>query len=73
MTKQTVVRYLWSTLVTFAAGAAIVIVPQLNDLTLESIKSGALAGVIFAAVRAGVKSVLELFLTWYASKSIPQK
>ena len=56
-------RYLWSTLVTFVAGMAIVIVPTLNgDLTWEVVKSGGYLGTLFAAVRLGLKMVLEGFL-----------
>ena len=67
--NQTVKRYLWSTLVTFLAGVAIVVTPNLNsDLTLEVVKSGALVGIVFAGVRLGIKMVLEGFLNWREKK-----
>ncbi len=66
---ETIKRYAISVLVTFVAGIAIVLAPALNDetLTLEAVKSGALVGVFFVAVRTAVKMVLELFLEWYAT------
>ena len=68
--SDTIKRYLWSTLVTFVAGAAIVIVPTLNsDLTWEVVKSGAYLGTIFAAARLGFKMVLEgIMLAYHESK-----
>lgn len=62
--SKTVQRYIWSTLVTFFAGFAIVIVPTLNgDLTWEVMKSGAYLGVLFSGVRLGVKMALEGFIS----------
>lgn len=61
-------RWLISTGVTFAAGFAIAVIPQLDSLELSSLKDGALVGVIFAGVRAGVKAALEAFVAWYSSK-----
>jgi uncharacterized membrane protein len=67
--NDTVKRYLWSTVVTFFTGVAIVIVPELTeDFTLETVKSGAYLGTLFAAARLGLKMVLELFLAQVASK-----
>lgn len=60
--------YLVSAVVTFAAGVAIVLVPNLDSLTLDSFKDGTVVGLVFSGVRTGVKLVLELFLTWYHSK-----
>ncbi len=61
-------RWLVSTAVTFAAGFFGVLVLNIDSLDLASLQSGALAGVLFAAVRAGVKAAAELFLAWYANK-----
>lgn len=67
MEFETVKRYCVSTLVTFFAGMAIVIVPSLNEgLTIDSFKDGTLVGLVFSGARFGVKMVLELFLAWYA-------
>ena len=67
--NDTVKRYVWSTLVTFLTGVAIVLVPELTeDFTLETIKSGAYLGTLFAAVRLGLKMVLELFLAQVSAR-----
>lgn len=57
-----------SSIITFAAGFAIAVVPHLDSLTMESLKNGTLIGILFAAVRTGLKMVFEAFLTWYASR-----
>lgn len=58
-------RHIISALVTFAAGFAIVIVPELDKLTVDNLTDGALLGLLFSGVRAGFKLLLESFLTWY--------
>lgn len=58
-------RWIISTLVTFAAGFAIAVLPQVDNLTIQAFKDGAVVGVVFAGVRAGVKAVLEAFVAWY--------
>ncbi len=64
---STVWRYVKSTAVTFVAGFAIVVAPQLESLSLDSVTDGALVGLVFAGARLGIKMVLELYLTWYNS------
>lgn len=64
-TKAEVLRYARSIAITFLAGFAIEIVPELNELTLSSLKDGTLIGLLFVGVRTGVKMVLEAFLLWY--------
>lgn len=68
--NETMKRYFWSTLVTFIAGVAIVVVPALDSLTLEEVKDGALVGLLFSGVRLGVKMALEFFLDWYAQRTV---
>ena len=58
-------RHIISALVTFTAGFAIVIVPELDTLTVDNLTDGALLGLLFSGVRAGFKLLLESFLTWY--------
>ena len=55
-------RYLISSGVTFLTGFAIVLVAQIDQITLASLGDGTLMGIVFVAVRAGIKGVLELFL-----------
>lgn len=55
-----------SFLITFAVSFAIVLVAQIDALSLETIKDGTILGVIFGAVRAGVKGVLELVIAKFS-------
>ena len=55
-------RYFVSTFVTFLTGFGIVIVADIDSLTLQSFQDGTFIGVLFAAVRAGFKAVIEAFL-----------
>ncbi len=62
MTKKTFKRYLVSSLITFASAFGVVVLASIDSLTMESIQSGAIASLLFTALRAGVKAVLELFV-----------
>lgn len=66
--SETAKRHLISAGLTFATGFALVMVVDINSLTLESIKAGALVGTVFMASRAGLKLVLEKFLAWRAKQ-----
>jgi len=61
MTKTTK-RYITSSLITFVSAFAVVVLASIDSLTMEGIKSGALASLLFTALRAGVKAVLELLV-----------
>jgi hypothetical protein len=61
--KQNWKRYLISSGVSFATGFLIVFVAQIDSLTLESLRDGSLIGLLFVAVRAGLKSALEIILS----------
>lgn len=58
-------KELKSFLITFFVGFIIVIYDQLDNFTLEAFKNGAYLGIVLGALRAGVKSVLEMFLRVY--------
>lgn len=58
MTK-TQKKYIFSSIVTFITGFAIAILPLLDSLTVDSFKNGAILGVIFAGLRAGIKALIE--------------
>lgn len=60
-------RWLVSTLLTFLTGAAIVVIPELDNITLEALQAGAWVGIVFAGVRAGLKAALE---AWIASRGL---
>lgn len=63
--KDNWMRYAQSTLVTFLAGFALFVVPELDSLTMADFTTGSYVGLLFAGVRAGVKLVIESFLAWY--------
>lgn len=52
-------RYLYSSIVTFVTGVAVVLLAQIDSITVESFKDGSILGVLFIAVRTGFKLVLE--------------
>jgi len=61
--ENNIKRYVISALVSFLAGFAIVILADINSITLESIKNGSIAGLIFVAIRTGIKGMLEYILS----------
>jgi len=61
-------RYLVSSIISFLVGFAIVFVSEIDTLTLESFKDGGLAGLLFMAVRAGFKALLEGFILLFSNK-----
>lgn len=67
--SSTTKEYLKSSLITFIAAFCIAVLPEINGLTLEGIKAGALIGIAFAGIRAGVKALIEGFLFWYSNRS----
>lgn len=61
-------RYLWSSLVTFLAGFSISLLPEIDSISLESLRSGAVLGMLFIPVRAGIKAVLEIIVIHLTKK-----
>lgn len=57
-----------STIITFAAGFAIAVVPHIDALTMDSLWDGSLVGLVFAGARTGIKVVIEGFILWYSKK-----
>jgi hypothetical protein len=55
--------YLVSSSQTFAAGFIAFLLVDIHRLTVDDIYSGAVVGLILAAIRAGVKAVLEMTLS----------
>ncbi len=47
---------------TFALGFGAVIYTQIDMITPESFSDGTIVGILFAAVRTGVKAILEKYL-----------
>lgn len=61
--KQQYKDLLISSLITFVTGIAVVLLTEIDSLTLESIQTGAWVGILFASVRAGIKAVLQLIVS----------
>jgi hypothetical protein len=57
-----------SAVITFVAGFALVVIPELDTLSLDSLQDGTVVGLLFAGVRTGLKMLLEMYLTWYNNK-----
>ena len=68
VTKNTIMRWVISSVMTFLAGAFAVLLPEWNEITWDSIQDGSVMGLIFLAFRSGVKAVIELFVMWYSKK-----
>ena len=56
--------YLRSTIVTFLAGAATALVPLVDALPMDSLGDGVWLVLVFAAIRAGIRAVMQKFLSW---------
>lgn len=55
-----------SFVITFLVGFLMVIYAEIDNFTLDSFKDGAYVGIVIGAIRAGVKSVIELFLALFS-------
>lgn len=60
-------EHLKSFIITFVVAFAMVFVADIDKLTLATLNEGALFGLIFAGVRAGVKAILQFVITKYSS------
>lgn len=58
-------RYIFSSALTFLAGFAMAMGDQWSHITLESLKTGSIWGLVFVGVRGGIKLLLEAFLVFY--------
>ena len=65
MTKTAIKRYVVSSLVTFVTAVCIVLLAEVDGLSLSSLKDGTIVGIGFVAIRAGIKAVLELTLSTF--------
>ena len=63
--NETLKRHIISAILTFVSGFALAILPVIDQITLESMQNGAVFGVIFVGIRAGVKALLEIFVAVY--------
>lgn len=61
--NQTLKEHLKSGTITFITGFAFAIVPVIDSISLESIQDGTALAIVFVALRAGIKAIIEYFLT----------
>ncbi len=61
-------RFLISAGISFVTGFALVIVAQIDNLSVESLEDGGLIGLIVAGTRTGIKAVAELLIAKFGSK-----
>jgi len=59
-------KHIKSALITFFVAFSIVLIPQLDSISMESFNDGVLVGILFAAVRAGVKGLLEYGVAYFS-------
>jgi hypothetical protein len=55
-------EHLKSAAITFVTGFAISIVPVIDSISLDSLQDGTALALIFVALRAGIKSLIEYFI-----------
>lgn len=67
MNKETLKRYLVSSGVTFLAAFLLVIVTFLKDFSVDTFNYAVLSGVLTAALRAGVKALVEYLIPLLSS------
>ncbi len=65
--KKTTKKYIVSSIITFITGFCLVLVANIDSLSLTSLGDGALTGLLFVAIRAGFKAVAEWFLATFAN------
>lgn len=68
MTKKQVKKYVVSSLITFGTAFAVALLPQIDSITIESIQTGAVFGIIFTAARAALKAVIEFLIAIKANQ-----
>lgn len=68
MTKQTIKKYLVSSLLSFLAGFCATILIDINNITPDSFRDGTIWGILFLAVRTGIKGLIEWFLVTFYNK-----
>jgi O-antigen/teichoic acid export membrane protein len=61
-------RYAVSSVITFLTGFLIAFAPQIDSITLASFGDGSLLGIIFVAIRAGVKAMVEVIIALLTNK-----
>jgi hypothetical protein len=64
--QLTMNNHIKSFVITFVVSCALVLVAQIDNISLATFKDGAILGILFGVVRAGVKGVLELLIAKFS-------
>ena len=62
--SETNKAYIRSSIITFIASFASVIIVEIDSLSLQSFHDGAVVGLLFAGIRAGFKALFTLMAGW---------
>lgn len=62
--SETTKRYIVSSTVTFISAFSLYFITVIDDITIETVSSGAIISMIFVGIRAGIKALLESFIHW---------
>jgi len=66
--KENWKRWITSTIITFFSGFCFVLLAQIDSINVYTLETGAYSGIIVAAIRAGLKAVVEAYLLKYPQK-----
>jgi len=61
-------RYVISSAITFFATFLLTVSLAINQFSWETVSIGAIGGALMAGVRAGLKAVIEMFVSWYSQR-----
>ncbi len=66
--SPTTKKWILSSAITFVAAFCIAVLPSIDTITTESLRNGAIIGLILTGVRAAVKALMEGFVAWYSTR-----
>jgi len=66
--KENWKRWITSTIITFFSGFCFVLLAKIDSIDVYTLETGAIVGIIVAAIRAGLKAVVEAYLLKYPQK-----
>jgi hypothetical protein len=61
--NNTVKRYVVSSIISFLTGFLTVLSIQITDLSVDTLTSGVILGIMFASLRGGIKALSEFLPT----------
>jgi len=68
--RQNWKKYTWSIVGLFLSGFILALLATWQDITLQSFKSGAVIGILFVAVRAGVEMIFKFLIVVIQSEPV---